>query len=222
MKKIFLLLKRELFVNFRNLDNLYINIFFFILSIFIFILSFGYDNLFSKEYGHAVIWSVVLFTIILSSEQFFIEDFWDGSIRELQIIGFSSHSIILVKLLVMWILLILPILFITPIMSLLLGIEPSEIKTLLISIALGSPSLLLISIIGIIITVQSKKNKLLLVTLILPFYIPILIFGVGSVELERKLISPTSNFFILIGIFLITLPITVFTGNYALKEVNQK
>tara|TARA_X000000950_G_C13889512_1_gene650266 strand:- start:1804 stop:2469 length:666 start_codon:yes stop_codon:yes gene_type:complete len=221
MKKIFLLLKRELFVNFRNLDNLYINIFFFILSIFIFILSFGYDNLFSKEYGHAVIWSVVLFTIILSSEQFFIEDFWDGSIRELQIIGFSSHSIILVKLLVMWILLILPILFITPIMSLLLGIEPSEIKTLLISIALGSPSLLLISIIGIIITVQSKKNKLLLVTLILPFYIPILIFGVGSVELERKLISPTSNFFILIGIFLITLPNTLIAGNFAFREINK-
>ena len=221
MKKIFLLLKRELFVNFRNLDNLYINIFFFILSIFIFILSFGYDNLFSKEYGHAVIWSVVLFTIILSSEQFFIEDFWDGSIRDLQIIGFSSHSIILVKLLVMWILLILPILFITPIMSLLLGIEPSEIKTLLISIALGSPSLLLISIIGIIITVQSKKNKLLLVTLILPFYIPILIFGVGSVELERKLISPTSNFFILIGIFLITLPNTLIAGNFAFREINK-
>ena len=221
MNKIILLTKRELIINFKSADNLILNIFFFVLSIFIFLLSFGYDNDFSKSSGHAIVWSVILFTIILSTEQFFLEDFWDGGIKELQILGFSSNIIISAKLLVMWILLIIPILLTTPILSLLLGLNFIEIKVLLISIALGTPSLLLVSIIGIIITMQSKANKLLIVILIFPFYIPILIFGVGSVDLAKQLMSPANNFFILIGIFLITLPSTLITGKYAFREINK-
>ena len=221
MKKFISLLTREFLINFRNLENLSLNIFFYFIGTFVFIIAFGYNNGISANYGHAIIWTINLFTIILCVEQFFIEDFWDGSIKELQIIGFSIDLIILVKLIVMWCLLITPILIITPLLTLMLGIELVEIETLIISIALGSPSLLLIASLGVILTLQSKKNKLLLIILIFPFYIPILIFGVGSIDLVKEQLSPKNNFFILIGIFLITLPITLLAVKFALKEINK-
>ena len=58
----------------------------------------------------------------------------------------------------------------------------------------------------------------MLTILILPFIIPILIFGVGSIEIFFESTKPFQNFFILIGIFLITLPLTIFTGRLAFKE----
>ena len=83
------------------------------------------------------------------------------------------------------------------------------------------PSLILISIISCLLTIQTKRNKVLQFVIIMPFYIPLIIFTTSN---EQNLLSTSlelNKFLILIGIFLVTLPITLFLGKMILNEVNK-
>ena len=148
MKKFSALFHREIFIGFRNIGNLTISLSFFFISIVIFIISLGPNPEILSSTGFAIIWATVLFTIILSADQFFLKDFVDGSLKELQIIGYSPESIIIAKVMVMWVFLILPLLLFTPILSLMLQLHFKETLALLFSITLGSPSILLIALMG--------------------------------------------------------------------------
>ena len=220
LMRILLLLKREMFISYKNINNLIISIFFFIISTSIFIISIGPNNFVNSNIGNAILWSVLMFTILLSAEQFFTRDFWDGSIKELQVLGFYPELIILSKLVTMYIFMIMPLLIIIPFVGTILKVDINELIILIFSIALGSPSLLLISILGTLLTLQSKSAKILLITLIFPFCVPILIFGIGILEMYKSDLKFLQNFFILFAIFLITLPLTLFAGKYAFKEIN--
>lgn len=218
--KTLLLLKREMFLSYKNINNLIVSIFFFIISTSIFIISIGPNNFVNSNIGNAILWSVLMFTILLSAEQFFTRDFWDGSIKELQVLGFYPELIILSKLITMYIFMIIPLLIIIPLIGPMLKVDINELLILIFSIALGSPSLLLISILGTLLTLQSKSAKIILITLIFPFCIPILIFGIGILEMYNSDLKFLHNFFILFAIFLITLPLTLVAGKYAFKEIN--
>ena len=215
------LLKREIFLSYKNVNNLIVSIFFFIISIAIFIISIGPDRLIDSNIGNAIIWVVLLFTILLNVEQFFTRDFWDGSIKELQVLGFCPELIILTKLSTMYIFMIIPLLVIIPFIGPMLKVDMNELIILVLSIAIGSPTLLLISILGVLLTLQSKNTKILLVTLIFPFCIPIMIFGIGILEMYRSDMAILQNFFILFAIFLITLPITLISNKLAIEELNR-
>ena len=220
MRQFSALFYRELFIGFKNTNNFLISFFFFLVGVLIFIFAAGSDQETLLKIGHAIVWSIILFTTILSSEQFFLKDYLDGSLKELQVIGYNPEIIILTKTMVMWIYLILPLVIFTPLIGIMLQIDIKEILILVFSIILGSPSLLLITSIGVLLTIQSSNNKVILLVLIFPFFIPILIFGVGAIEVSRSMMNPSSNFFILIAIFLITLPLTMILGKYAFKEMN--
>ena len=220
MMKIIPLLKREIFLSYKNVNNLIVSVFFFIISTAIFIISIGPDKLVDSNIGNAILWVVLLFTVLLNVEQFFTRDFWDGSIKELQVLGFYPELIILTKLLTMYIFLIIPLLVIIPIIGHMLKVDMHELIILILSIAIGSPTLLLISILGVLLTLQSKNTKILLVTLIFPFCIPIMIFGIGILEMYKSDMVILQNFFILFAIFLITLPLTLFAGKFAFREIN--
>ena len=199
MKNFSSLFYREMYIGFKNIGNLTISLSFFFISIVIFIISLGPNPEILSNTGFAIIWATVLFTIILSAEQFFLKDFLDGSLKELQIIGYSPESIIIAKVLVMWIFLILPLLMFTPLLSLMLQLQSKETITLVFSIVLGSPSILLITSIGTLLTLQSRNNKVLLLILVYPFFVPILIFGVGSIQSSNSMINNESNFLVLIA-----------------------
>ena len=209
MNSFYQIFKREFFINFKKLSNFIMNTFFFFLGILIFIFSIGPDSSLISNFSNSIIWTIVLFCIILGVEQFFSDDYNDGSLKELLSIGYSTEIIILAKILVMWIFLIFPIILTSPILFVIMQMNFLEYKVLVLSIAIGSPSLLLIASSAVLLTIQSNQNKLILLLLVFPFYIPTLIFGVNN---KASLLDSENffmNFFILIAIFLITLPITL-------------
>tara|TARA_B100000989_G_scaffold298231_1_gene286649 strand:+ start:582 stop:1247 length:666 start_codon:yes stop_codon:yes gene_type:complete len=220
MKKFKRLLFREFFLSFKNTHSLLICFLFFLLGISIFIISIGNSNIMNLNIGSSIIWVLFIFTLLLSVEQFFLKDYSDGSLKELVLLGFTSDLIIISKTLTIWVFLIFPLLLFFPFVGVMLGINLKEIYLLLAAIFISSPSLILISIIGTLITIQSNSSKIMLTILVLPFVVPIIIFGVGSIEIFFESSKPFQNFFILIAIFLITLPLTLVTGRFAFKELS--
>lgn len=220
MRKLKSLLFREFFLSFKNTHSLIICLLFFVLGITIFTISIGNSSITELNIGSSIIWVLFIFTLLLSIEQFFLKDYLDGSLKELVLLGFSSDLIIIAKTLTIWVFLIFPLLLFFPLVGIVLGIKLKEIYIQLIAIFLSSPSLILLSIIGTLVTIQSKSSKIMLTILILPFIIPIIIFGVGATEIFFESTKPFQNFFILIAIFLITLPLTLFVGRIAFKELS--
>jgi len=219
MNEFFKLFKREMRINWLNLSSLFSYISFFFLGIIIFIFSIGSDLGKLSQLFNPIVWVIFLFSLILGSENFIKNDYNDGSLKELQFLGFSEELIIFTKSFSMWAILIFPSMFFLPICSLMFSIEFVELLNLLSYILLASPSLILLSILSALMSMQIK-NRILPFVIILPFYIPILIFSTSGEKIGIFNNFENSHYLILIAIFFITLPLTLIIGKLILKEIN--
>ncbi len=214
------LFRREIKMSLKNLSVIFSFSTFFIIASLIFI--FAIDNLsYLENFYKPIIWVVLIFSMMLVSENFLNEDFNDGSLKELQFLGFTEELIILCKSISMWIMIILPILFLMPIILVFFKLTSSETFNLLINIIFATPSLTLISILSSLFSVQLKRNRIIQFVIIFPFFIPMIIFTTSSDKYFDSSSYIGDQFLILIGIFFITLPICLFTGKLIMREINK-
>ena len=215
------LTKRELRLSFINSNNIISFLSFLSFGILIFVFALGSNTEKLSNLFVPILWVLLLLSIILPAENFFLRDHLDGSLRELQSLGFGKESIILSKSISMWLILIIPSCIMISIFSLMFSIDSKKLPEILINFFLASPSLVMISLISVLFSLQIKTNPILKFIIIFPFYVPILIFSTNS---EIFLINQNNlldNFFILFAIFLITLALTLIFGKYILEEVNR-
>lgn len=219
MTDAFKLIRREFNLNLKNLKASFLNIYFFIISSFIFFISLSSELSKIEEISHGIIWCILFFSLIFSVDQFYDADYNDGSLKELKTLGYSSTEIILSKFFIMWLFIALPLIILSPVVLYsFTGSYPYN-KILSISLFLGSPSLILLASLGEILLLKARKNKIMLLLIIAPFYVPVLIFGIGTIDLVRLGYSPNHNFYILIGFFMITLPLTLILGKLSIGKV---
>ena len=217
----FTLIRREIKLSVRNFGLILSYSSFFLLSLLIFTFGVGPDlNQLNTVYI-PIIWVIMLFAIILVSDNFLLSDFQDGSLKELQYLGYSEESIILSKTVVMYLVLITPHFFLIPIFSIFYNINFNDLFQLSLDIFIGMPSLILISLIASLLTIQIKRNKVLQFVIIMPFYVPIIIFTTSGNDSIFYSSFELNKILILIGFFLITLPITLLLGKLILNEINK-
>ena len=219
MINLYKLILREMKIHMSSLTNLWSFISLFFLGILIFVFAVGSESNNLSQLYLPIVWVIFLFSLILGAETFLLEDHNDGSLKELQFLGYSKEIIILAKSISMWIIYIIPSIFIIPLFSIMFSISFNYLIFIIINILLASPSLILIAIISGLFALQLKKNRILQFVIIIPFYIPPLIFGTMHTYNESSNILENHNFFILIAIFFITLPLTLFIGKLLLKEI---
>ena len=215
------LIKREIKLSIRNFGLILSYSSFFLLSLLIFTFGVGPDIKQLNTVYIPIIWVIMLFAIILVSDNFLLSDFQDGSLKELQYLGYSEESIILSKTIVMYIVLITPHFFLIPIFSIFYNINFNDLLQLSLDIFIGMPSLILISLIASLLTIQIKRNKVLQFIIIMPFYVPIIIFTTSNYNGFFYSSFELNKILILIGFFLITLPITLLLGKLILNEINK-
>ena len=209
------LLEREVNLSIKNHFVLFSFSVFFVISLLIFVFAFGPNlddipNLYTP-----VVWVILLFSIMLISDNFIHNDYLDGSLKELQFLGYNEELILSCKSIVMWGIIILPTLFLIPICSLFLNFKLLDLSNLLINILLASPSLILIALVSSLFSIQLKRNRILQFVIIFPFFVPIIIFSTSMND------SQNDSSLILIGIFLITLPVSLTAGKLIMKEINK-
>ncbi len=164
-----------------------------------------------------MIWISCLLVCVLNLETVFKDDYDDGSL-DIYIINDKSLEInILAKVFSHWLLSSLPIVIVAPVFSLILGLDYTTSYVLFISLLVGTPTLSLIGSIASALTMSIKKNKILLSIVVLPLYIPILIFGTGAVNNSFFKIDYNSELLFMGIIFFIFLLITPLACSKALK-----
>ncbi|MCO1334514.1 heme exporter protein CcmB [Microbulbifer sp. OS29] len=129
-----------------------------------------------------MIWVMALLANMLSQESLFRGDFEDGTLEQLTLLPQPLYFAILAKSLVHWIATGLPLALLSPLLALMLNLPVDGYLCLLVSLLLGTASLSLIGAIGAALTVALRRPGLLLALIVMPLYVPVLIFGTGAVQ----------------------------------------
>ena len=203
-------IKREFLINFRSLIDVISIISFMILIVTLFVLGIGPFEEKLKLVSNAIFWIGLILAIIPSLEKTLQKDYDDGWLDQTITSPLPLEFILLSKSIAYWLIIIVPLLISLPFLVILLNISLKLIPWLFISIIVGGLSISLIGIIGSALTLGAKRGNILLPILIIPFIIPILIFGIGISETITINESPMGNLFLLIGFTLIYLVVSPF------------
>ncbi|TQV71426.1 heme exporter protein CcmB [Aliikangiella marina] len=182
MKKIGSLVSRELSVVFRSQSEFIYPVAFFVMVTTMFPLAVSPEPTQLAFIAPGVIWVASLLSLLLSLHAFYQADFDDGSLEQLLLSGVSGYSIVLSKVVANWIVTGLPLVLVAPVIGILLNLDTHANLVAMLALLLGTPSLCFIGAIGMSLTLGLRNGGVLLTLLVLPLFIPILIFGAATVE----------------------------------------
>ena len=182
MTAFFSLLKRDLKLAFRQGSDSVMVIVFFIVVVVLFPLSIGPEQKILARISAGVIWVAALLAAMLSMDRLFAADYEDGSLDLLVISPHPIEILVLAKVLAHWLTTGLPLIIVSPLLGIFLYLQADGFWVMIISLLLGTPVLSLIGAIGAALTLGARRSGVLISLLILPLFIPVLIFGVSAVD----------------------------------------
>ena len=196
--------------------------FFPILYLFIIIIFFNISISYAEkniilELIPLMIWIACLLICVLNIESIFRDDYDDGSLEIFIIHNENLEIDILAKIFSHWLLSNLPVVLIAPFLSLLLGLDYDTSIVLFLSLLIGTPTMSLLGSIAAALTISLKKNKILTSIVVLPLYIPILIFGTSAVNNSFFNMDYFSELILMGIIFFIFLLVTPIACSKALR-----
>ena len=198
----FAILRRDLILAVRRRSEIANPLLFFILVITLFPLGIGARPQLLQAIAPGIIWVSALLAAMLSLDSLFRSDFDDGSLEQILLSPHPVSILILGKIVAHWLVTGLPLLLIAPLLAVFLGMPQPAIGVLLLSLLLGTPVLSLIGAIGVALTVGLRRGGMILSLLVLPLYVPVLIFAGNAVEMASNGLPVTAQINILIAILL--------------------
>jgi heme exporter protein B len=177
-----LLLRRDLTLAFRQRAEMINPLLFFVLVTAMFPLGIGADPELLRSIGPGIIWVAALLAAMLSLDSVFRSDFQDGSLEHFLLSAHPLSILVLAKTIAHWLITGLPLLIVSPLLGVLLDLSADAVWTLLITLALGTPVLSMVGAIGVALTVGLRRGGMILSLLVLPLYVPVLIFAANAVE----------------------------------------
>jgi heme exporter protein B len=174
--------KRDLLIAFRNRGELLNPLMFFLMVASLFPLAVSPDTQFLGKIAPGVIWVGALLATLLSLDLLFKSDYDDGSLEQMLLVPQPLMLLVLAKVAVHWLVAGLPLALMAPLLGLMLGLPAGGFEPLILSLLIGTPILSLLGAIGAGLTVGLKKGGMLMPLLILPLYIPVLIFAASAVQ----------------------------------------
>ncbi len=218
MNRFLLIVARDLKLSLRTgLDSVMV-VAFFILTVVLFPLGVGPEPGILARIGPGVIWVTALLASMLALERLFQADFEDGSLDLLVLADLPLEVIVLAKSLAHWLTTGLPLMVAAPVLALLLNMSGDGFAALIFAMLLGTPCLTLIGAIGAALTVGARRGGGLLSLLVLPLYVPVLIFGVAAVDAAIGGLALRPYMLILGALLLVMLVLAPLASAAALRQ----
>jgi heme exporter protein B len=169
---------------YRRRSDLANPLLFFLIVVVLFPLGVTPDMQRLAEMAPGVLWVGALLANLLSLDLLFRSDYEDGSLEQMLLAAVPPTLLVLCKVAAHWLVTGLPLTLMAPLLSVMLGLPGTALPVLMVSLALGTLSLSLIGSIGAALTVGLRKGGLLLTLLIMPLFVPVIIFGTGAVQAQ--------------------------------------
>lgn len=191
---------------------------FFLLATVLFPFGLGPEPELLARVGAGILWVVALLASLIALERLFADDFQDGSLELLALGPLPLPLVVLAKLLAHWLATGLPLVLLAPALALFLHMEPSGLPVLVVSLLLGTPALSLIGAVGAALVLGARRGGLLLPLLVLPLYVPTLIFGAAAVDAALAGLAAGPHLSLLAAILLGSLALAPFAAAAAVRQ----
>ena len=176
--------RRDLLLALRRRADVLTVIFFFVIVVSLFPLGIGPEPALLKKIAPGVLWVAALLATLLGLPRLFHADYLDGTLEQMALSPSPLALLIAGKMLAHWLLCGLPLVILAPVLGLQFGLDAPSLGMLSFSLLLGTPLLSFIGAMGAALTLGVRGGGVLLAVLVLPLYIPPLIFGAGAVAAQ--------------------------------------
>jgi heme exporter protein B len=211
------ILRRDLRLGLRRGGDSLQPVLFFVLALALFPLGVGPAPEILARIGTGVIWVLALLAVMLSLDRLYRGDAEDGSLELLAQGVLPLELVALAKCLAHWLTSGLVLVLASPLLALLMQLPADALGVLALALLLGTPTLTLVGGIAAALLIGARRGSVLLALLVLPLYIPVLIFGVGAVEGEVMGLTGRPQLLILAAMLLAALALAPFATAAALR-----
>ncbi|MDP6786837.1 MAG: heme exporter protein CcmB [Rhodospirillales bacterium] len=182
MRRAFDIMRRDLRLALRQGVDSLMAVVFFVLAVVLFPLGVGPEANILARIAAGVIWVVALLASMLSLERLFQTDYEDGSLELLALAPVALELVVVAKVVAHWLTTGVPLIVAAPVLAVLLDMDAQGFAVLIAALGLGTPTMSLIGSVGAALILGARRGGVLLSLLVLPLFIPVLIFGVAAVD----------------------------------------
>jgi heme exporter protein B len=208
---------RDLMLAWRRRADVLATLFFFVIVVSLFPLSTNPDPQLLRSIAPGVVWVAALLASMLSLGRLFANDHGDGTLEQLLLTPQPLYLIVVGKVLAQWIVSEVPLILVAPLLGVQFGLSTNTLLVLMLSLALGTPVLSLIGSTAAALTLGLRGSSVLVALLVLPLYIPVLIFGALAVDASIAGESTQSHLSLLGAVLLLALVFTPWATCAALR-----
>ncbi|MFZ5483345.1 MAG: heme exporter protein CcmB [Pseudomonadota bacterium] len=210
-------IRRDLKLAARRKGDWLTSQFFFVMVVSMFPLGIGPDPVILAKVAPGVVWVAALLASLLSLSRLFADDHRDGSLEQILLSPHPPVLLALGKALAHWLIYGIPLLLIAPVLGVQFALPAEAIGVLVLSLLIGTPVLSLLGSVGAALTLGLRGGGVLLTLLILPLYVPALIFGAGAVDAALAGLGAEANLSLLAAFMVMTLLVSPWVASAALR-----
>ena len=209
--------RRDMLLALRRRSDVATTLFFFVIVASLFPLGVSPEPALLRTLAPGVLWVAALLACMLSLTRLFAVDYADGTLEQMVLAPQSLTLLVLGKVFAHWLVSGLPVVLLAPVLGLQYAMPGDALLVLVGSLLLGTPALSLVGAIGAALTLGVRGSGLLVALLVLPLYIPVLIFGAGAVAASQNGLDVSAYLSLLGACSLLALALTPWATAAALK-----
>lgn len=200
LKVLVCIIRRDLLLAFRRRSDVLTTLFFFVIVATLFPLGVGPESALLRTMAPGILWVGALLASMLALGRLFALDYADGTLEQMLLTAEPLTVIVIGKVIAHWLVSGLPLVLLAPLLAVQFDLPRESIAVLFFSLLIGTPVLSLIGSIGAALTLGVRGGGVLVALLVLPLYIPVLIFGAGAVGAQASGLGSSAHLLLLGGV----------------------
>lgn len=217
LKALLCVVRRDLLLAFRRRADVLTTLFFFIIVASLFPLGVGPEQALLRTMAPGILWVAALLASMLALGRLFALDYADGTLEQMVLSAEPLTIIVIGKVIAHWMVSGFPLVLLAPVLAVQFDLPAASVGVLFIGLLLGTPVLSLVGAIGAALTLGVRGGGVLVSLLVLPLYIPVLIFGAGAVGAEASGVGATGHLLLLGGLLAASAALTPWATAAALR-----
>lgn len=205
LETLFWIVRRDVTIAMRRRTDVFITLVFFVIVVSLFPLGIGPELDTLRLIAPGVVWVGALLASMLALEQLFSADHRDGTLEQMLLAPQPLGLLVIGKVIAHWVITGLPLVIMAPLLGVQYDMSTDSLAVLMLALLLGTPTLSLLGAIGAALTLGLRSGGVLVALLVLPLYIPVLIFGAGAVEATASGLGGQAHLSMLGAILLLAL-----------------
>jgi heme exporter protein B len=191
---------------------------FFVLAVILFPLGVGPEPELLQRIAAGIVWVAALLAAVLSLDRLFAADYADGGLDLIAVSPLPLGWAVLAKAAAHWLTTGLPLVIVSPLLGLFVDLDPAALPVLVCGLLLGTPAMSLVGAIAAALSLGARRPGVLTTLIVLPLYLPPLIFGTGAVEASLSAEGARAHLLLLAALTLAALPLAPLAAAAALRQ----